>query len=157
MSQYPPPGQYPPPPGNYPPPGQGQYWQESPKGKGMAITALVLGILALLTFWSVVGGLLFGLFGLIFGIIAFVKTRRGTGGGTGMAVTGLVLSVLAIIGSILIGIVGWSFFVESGGRDLIDCLNKAGNDQAAIDECEREWEQNVEDRFSITLTPQPTP
>lgn len=123
----------------------------------MAITALVLGILALLTFWSVVGGLLFGLFGLIFGIIAFVKTRRGTGGGTGMAVTGLVLSVLAIIGSILIGIVGWSFFVESGGRDLIDCLNKAGNDQAAIDECERKWEQNIEDRFSITLTPQPTP
>ncbi|WP_067834807.1 DUF4190 domain-containing protein [Nocardia lijiangensis] len=164
MSQYPPPGQYPPPPGQYPPPpggypppGQGGYWQESPKGKGLAITALVLGILALLSFWTILGGVLFGLFGLIFGIIAFVKARKGTAGGTGMAVTGLILSVLALIGSILIAIVGWSFFVDSGGKDLIDCLDKAGNDQSKIDECERKWNQNIEDRFSVTLTPRPTP
>ncbi|WP_258562104.1 DUF4870 domain-containing protein [Nocardia africana] len=75
------PGGYPPPPaGGYPgPPGQGTW--EQPKGKGLAITALVLGIIALLTCWTVLGGILFGLVALIFGIIATVKARRGTAAG----------------------------------------------------------------------------
>ncbi|MEV0294246.1 DUF4190 domain-containing protein [Nocardia sp. NPDC050710] len=159
MSQYPPPGQYPPPPpGQYPPPPSGgQYWQESPKGKGMAVTALVLGILAVLGLLVVVGGFLFGIFAVIFGIIALVKVRRGTGGGTGMAVTGLILGVLALIAATVISIVGWSIFVDSGGKDFFDCINKAGNDQAKLDECERQWNQKLEDKFSITLTPRPTP
>ncbi|MET7770437.1 DUF4190 domain-containing protein [Nocardia sp. NPDC005366] len=162
MSQYPPPGQYPPgqypppPSGQYPPPG-GQYWQESPKGKGIAVTALVLGILAIFGLLVVVGGFLFGVFAVIFGIIALVKVRRGTGGGTGFAATGIVLGVIALIAATVISIVGWSLFVNSGGKDFLDCVNKAGNDQSKIDDCEREWNQNIEDKFSITLTPRPTP
>ncbi|MFI6212305.1 DUF4190 domain-containing protein [Nocardia brasiliensis] len=158
MSQYPPPGQYPPPPG-YPPPGQqpGQYWQESPKGKGLAITALVLGILALLTCWTVIGGFLFGVFALIFGVIAAVKARSGRAGGTGMAISGLVLGIFGMIIAGVLAVVGYSFFVDSGGKDFIDCVSKAGNDQAKLDQCERDWNQNLEDRFSITLTPPPAP
>ncbi|MBF6356743.1 DUF4190 domain-containing protein [Nocardia higoensis] len=160
--RYPPPGQYPPPPGQYPPPGQepgasGGYWQESPKRTGLALTTLVLGILALVSFWTVVGGYLLGVLGIVFGIVAAVKARNGSAGGMGMTITGLVLSVLALIGATLFVIVGWSLFVDVGGKDLVDCLNKAGNDQAAIDECERRWTENIEDRFSITLTPAPVP
>src|SRR5690606_25114817 len=143
-------------PGQYPDAGGG-YWQESPKRTGLAIATLVLGILALISFWTVVGGYLFGVLGVIFGIVAAVKVRNGSGGGLGMTITGIVLSVLALIGATLFVIVGWSFFVDVGGKDLVDCLNKAGNDQAAIDECERQWTENVEDRFSITLTPGPVP
>ncbi|MFG1790727.1 DUF4190 domain-containing protein [Nocardia sp. NPDC049149] len=154
MSQYPPP-----PPGQYPPPGyppQGGYpggqpaWQESPKGKGLAITALVLGILALLSCWTLVGGYLFGVLAIIFGLIAAVRS-----GGKGMAITGLVLGALGLIAAIVFTIVGYSFFVKTGGKDLVDCLNKAGNDQSKIEQCERDWNQNIEDRFSITLTPAP--
>jgi len=46
---------------SYPPPGLQpgqQYWQESPKGRGMAITALVLGIIALPAALTAVGGVL---------------------------------------------------------------------------------------------------
>ncbi|WP_054815227.1 DUF4190 domain-containing protein [Nocardia arizonensis] len=158
MSQYPPPGQYPPPPsGQYPPPSSGQYWQESPKGKGLAVTALVLGILAILGLLVVFGGFLFGVFAVIFGIIALVKARRGTGAGGGMAVTGLVLGIIAIVAATVISIIGWSFFVDSGGKDFLDCISKAGNDQAKIDQCERDWNQNIEDKYSITLTPRPSP
>src|SRR5690606_32356942 len=141
-------------------PGQyqgGGYWQESPKRTGLAVAALVLGIVALLSFWTVVGGYLFGALGVIFGLIAAIKARKGTAGGFGMSITGIVLSVLALIGATLFVIVGWSFFVDMGGKDFVDCLNKAGNDQAAIDECERQWTENVENRFSITLTPAPVP
>ncbi|WP_327111155.1 DUF4190 domain-containing protein [Nocardia sp. NBC_01730] len=157
MSQYPPPGQYPPPPGQYPPPSQPAYWQESPKGRGLAITALVLGILGLLSCWTVVGGYLFGIFALIFGVVALIKARSGTAGGTGMAIAGLVLGVLSLIAAIVITVVGYSFFVDSGGKDFIDCISKAGNDQSKIDQCEREWNQKLQDKYSVTLTPPPAP
>jgi hypothetical protein len=75
----------------------------------------------------------------------------------GMAITGVVLGVLGIVGAILLTIVGYSFFVDSGGKDFVDCVNKAGNDQAEIERCEREWNQKLEDKFSITLTPPPAP
>ncbi|MBH0781227.1 DUF4190 domain-containing protein [Nocardia bovistercoris] len=163
MSQYPPPGQYPPgqypppPPGQYPPPGGGQYWQESPKGKGMAITALVLGILAILGLLVVFGGFVFGLFAVIFGIIALVKSRRGTGAGAGMAVAGLILGIIGIVAASVIAVLGFRFFEEIGGTDYVDCLSNAGGDQAKIEQCERDFQQNIEDKYSITLTPRPTP
>ncbi|MGY5310612.1 DUF4190 domain-containing protein [Nocardia gipuzkoensis] len=166
MSQYPPPppGQYPPsgqypPAGQYPPPpgGQPAYWQESPKGRGLAITALVLGILALLFFWTIIGGYACGVFAVILGVIAVVKARAGTAGGTGMAITGVVLGVLGIVGAVLLTIVGYSFFIDSGGKDFVDCVNKAGNDQSKIEQCEREWNQKLQDKYSITLTPPPAP
>ena len=80
---------YPPPPGGYPPPdpypgapgGPPQYWQESPKRKGMAIDALVLGVLAVFTFWTIVGGILWtgatkagALAGLTGGFLAWIYT-----------------------------------------------------------------------------------
>jgi uncharacterized protein DUF4190 len=157
MSQYPPPGQYPvSPPGNHPPPPGQPYWQESPKGKGMAVTALVLGILALLTCWSVVGGVLFGIFAIIFGLVALAKTRAGRAGGTGMAIGGLITGALGVIAGVLFGIVYWRVFEESGGHDFIDCVNRANGDQAKIEQCRREWNRTLENKYSITVTPVPT-
>ncbi|QLY31037.1 DUF4190 domain-containing protein [Nocardia huaxiensis] len=172
MSQYPPPGQYgeqypSPPPGGYPqqpggysppPPGGGQqYWQESPKGKGMAITAMVLGIIALPAILTVVGGILLGLVAAILGLIAIVKIRGGRAGGMGMAITGVVLGIIGIIGSVIWGLIIWTAAEETGFTDYIDCAQKAGSDQAKLDQCEREFNRRVEDKFSVTLTPQPTP
>src|SRR5690606_39836044 len=115
-------------------PGQyqgGGYWQESPKRTGLAVAALVLGIVALLSFWTVVGGYLFGALGVIFGLIAAIKARKGTAGGFGMSITGIVHSVLALIGATLFVIVGWSFFVELCGKGLVDFPHKAAIDQTA--------------------------
>ncbi|TLF78610.1 DUF4190 domain-containing protein [Nocardia cyriacigeorgica] len=156
MSQYPPPppGNYPaPPPGQYP--GQPEYWQESPQRKGLAITTLVLGILAALSFWTVVGGVLFGLFAVIFGVIAVIKAMRGRAGGAVMAWIGLILGALAIVGAVIAGIVYWGFAEETGFTDFYDCVSQAGNDQAKIDQCEREWNQRIEDKIGITPTPAP--
>ncbi|GAB0107367.1 DUF4190 domain-containing protein [Nocardia sp. JMUB6875] len=172
MNQYPPPGQYgqpgpygqqPPPgaypPGNYPPPGGPQYWQESPQRKGMAITALVFGILGLLTFWTIlltVIGVLCGLIAIVLGVIALVKARRGTAGGFGMALAGAIMGGIALIGGIVIGLFVWIVFKDTGGTDLIDCLQKAGNDQSKVQQCQDEFNRRVEDKFSVTLTPAPT-
>ncbi|UGT40517.1 DUF4190 domain-containing protein [Nocardia yamanashiensis] len=163
MAQYPPPGQYgqnpPPPPGGYPPPGGGGYWQGEPKSKGLAIAALVLGILGILTFWTVIFtilGIIFGLLAMIFGLIALSKVRAGTGDGKGMALSGLILGAISLIGGIIAGILVWFVFSETGTTDYISCINDAKGDQAKIDQCERDFQQRVEDRFSITFTPEPT-
>ncbi|GAA5046352.1 DUF4190 domain-containing protein [Nocardia callitridis] len=160
---YPPPdpypaagGQYPPPPqGQYPPPPQGgqAYWQESPKGKGLAITALVLGIIALLFCWTLIGGYLFGVFAIILGVIAVIRARSGRSGGAGMAITGLILGVLGLVGAVLITIVFWSFFEDSGGKDYLDCVRQAGSDQSKLDQCEHDWTDQIDNKINVTPAP----
>jgi len=163
MSQYPPPGSggyppygsggYPPPPGGYGQPA----WQESPKGRGLAVTALVLGILGLVTAVTVAGGILFGLIAFIVGLVALVKARRGSAGGPVMAGIGTVLGLLAVVAAIVLGIVYWNLFIESGGREFFDCVNDAEGDQAAITRCEEQFNQRFEENFGVTVTPRPTP
>ena len=153
-------------PGGYPPPGypQGGYAQggyspqpsSSPRN-GAGIAALILGILALLTVWTIIGGVVFGILAIILGIVgrSHFKKQRATNGG--MSVAGIVLGVLALIGAIGLAVLGVGLFTMIGGRDFVDCVRDAGNDSAAVQRCEDEFRQNVEDQLSITLTPVPVP
>ena len=78
-------------------------------GKGLAITAMALGLLAL--FSSIVAGLYFSVFvvlaafvalvAVIMGIVALVKRSNPKGA----AITGLISGALAIVVSLVIGIV----------------------------------------------------
>lgn len=150
---YQPPGQYPPPPGQYPPQG-GQYGQyQQPPGKGLAITALVLGIIALLLSWTVFGGIGFGVLAVLFGIIALVKVRSGSAGGGVMAGFGLALGLLAFVIAVLVGAFVWNVVEDTGGVDYIDCVQKAGNDQDAIQKCAEDFSSTMESKFPTTPTP----
>ena len=75
---------------------------------GLAVTALVLGILGVLGSWvpllGILGGVL-ALIGLIVGIVALIKVKRGTAGGKGIAIAGVMLNVLAIIVATIVTIV----------------------------------------------------
>ncbi|CAM5460803.1 hypothetical protein SCYAM73S_07216 [Streptomyces cyaneofuscatus] len=61
------------------------------ESNGFAVTALVLGLLACLFFWTVVGGLL-GLLALVFGILGALRARQGRAPRKGMAIAGAVLA-----------------------------------------------------------------
>ncbi|AWB89506.1 DUF4190 domain-containing protein [Homoserinimonas hongtaonis] len=63
---------------------------------GIAVAALVMGILAFLAGWIPIVGALFGITGLILGIIALVRRK-----GRGMGITAVILSTLAIIASVI--------------------------------------------------------
>jgi uncharacterized membrane protein len=133
MSQYPPEQPYGEPPRSRP--------------KGMAITALVLGILALVLSWTIIGGILLGLTAIVLGIIAAGRAKRGTAGGRGMAITG---AVLGLIGAVLAGVlvaIGVSFLNSDSAQDLQDCLQQAGDDQAAAEQCRVDFEDSVQDEF----------
>ncbi|GAA0981193.1 hypothetical protein ENKNEFLB_00676 [Nocardioides aquaticus] len=123
--------------GNQPPQYGNQQYGGQPQSqkKGLAITALVLGILGLLGSIFVVGGLL-SIFAIILGVVALIQSRKPTHGGKGLAISGIVLGVIGLViaGAILA-------FVGSIFGDIAQCVDDAGGDQAAIDQCEREFNE----------------
>jgi hypothetical protein len=71
------------------------------KGSGLAVTSLILGIIALLlAFIPIVNNFAFplALIGLTLGVIGWVGARRGKRTGKGMAIVGVALAVLALAG-----------------------------------------------------------
>ena len=116
--------------------------------KGLAITALVLGALALLLCWTVVGGIVLGLAAIVVGIVAASRAGQGRAAGRGMAITGVVLGV---IGAVLAGLLVWagaSLLNSESGQNLQECLEEAGSDQAAAQDCRTEFEADLEERLN---------
>jgi membrane-bound ClpP family serine protease len=90
---------YPGPPFSAYPQAPGGYgYQPQATRNGMAIAALVLGIIGLVTSIVFIGGAL-GIVGLILGIVS-LRTSKRTGAGKGMAIGGIVTSILAIVATI---------------------------------------------------------
>lgn len=105
MSQLPPPPSQQP---GYAPPGAPAYAVQP--STGMAIAALVLGILAVINgiipfmFWLAIP---LGILALIFGIVGISKANQQGGAGRGMAIAGLVTGIIGAVLGIL-WIVAWS-------------------------------------------------
>jgi hypothetical protein len=99
---------------------------------GLAVAALVLGILACLLFWIPFGGIILGLVGLVLGIVAWRRASTGRAGGKAMAVVGTVLGGLAVAGGILatvviilvFGRVSHCIDVNLTDQQLEDCINQ---------------------------------
>ncbi|MEJ7725759.1 MAG: DUF4190 domain-containing protein [Actinomycetes bacterium] len=112
--------------------GYAQMYGEKPR-TGMAITSLVLGIIAFLLAWFPIGSylaVLLALLSVIFGIIAIRRPA-----GKGMAVAGLILGGLALVISIIASVVYTKI-----GADLIEitqqCIDETGTDQGpALEQC----------------------
>jgi uncharacterized protein DUF4190 len=155
----PPPGAYPGPPGGYPPPLYGGYPAFPPAGprNGLGTAALVVAIVGLLTCWTVLGGVVLGITAIVLGGLGRGRAKRGEATNGGVATAGIALGALSIIAGLafvaIYATLGWSMFKEVGGGDYIDCVNRAGSDQAAIEQCANEFTERVEQEFSVTVTP----
>lgn len=109
---------------------------------GTGTAALVLGILGLLTSWLVIGGLL-GLVAIVLGVIAMGKVRRNEASNRGSAIAGIVLGALSILIAGALIALGAAFFNSDEGQQFADCVEEAAGDQAAVAECQREFEDSV--------------
>ena len=162
--QYPQYPQYPPPyqqpqggayPGGYPPPPPAPYsgsgFTPPPVGpkNGLGIAALVVAIIAL---FSVVGGIVLGVVAIILGVLGLQRARRGEATNGGIAIAGIVLGILSIIEAIVVIVLSVWVFNEVGGTDYVDCLSKAGSDEDAVQQCVDQFQDRVENQFSVTLT-----
>jgi hypothetical protein len=117
---------------------------------GLGIASLVTAIVALL---SIFGGVVLGVVAVILGFLGWGRAKRGEATNGGVAVAGIVLGFLSIIEAIaVIGLFIWGFG-EVGGTDYVDCLARAGSDQEAAQHCADQFTQELEDQFSLTVTP----
>lgn len=119
------------------------YDRPQPKN-GLAIPALVLGILAVVFFWTVVGGILLGVLALVFGILGMRRARRNGAPHRGFSVAGAVLGALALVGSLLLVVVGASLLGSDEFKNLQECVQQADT-QAEMDKCERDYGDQVND------------
>ena len=122
---YPPPGApygqpYPQYPAQYPQgspgaPGYGPYGgypgyqQQQPASRGLAIGALVCGLIALVSFCIPLLPVVLGFAALTLGAMAIGRIRQGRASGRGMAVAGLVTGTLGLIAGILMSMMWISF------------------------------------------------
>lgn len=100
-------------------PGPGDYgsYQVNQPGQGLAITALVLGILALLTTWVPLLGLvllLVSVAAIVVGAIALARVSKGVARGRGMALAGLILGVVSLIVGVGLHILYYQGLVRVG-------------------------------------------
>lgn len=122
---------------------QGQPGRPVVGGSGMATAALALGILALISSWTVFGGILLGLLAVILGFVALRKARRGLGAGRGRAIAGIILGLLSMAIAIALVAFAVSIFNSEEAQNLKDCLRDAGASQSEIQQCENEFRDQV--------------
>ncbi len=67
-----------------------------------AIVTLVFGILSLLTFWTVIFGIIFGLIAIIFGGVSIGTLKKNGKSGKSIATVGLVLGIVGFLLSIFL-------------------------------------------------------
>jgi hypothetical protein len=115
----------------------------------LGIAALVVAIVALI---SVVGGVVLGVVAVILGFLGWQRARRGEATNGGIAIAGIVLGILSIIEALVVIALSVWVFNSVGGSNYMDCLSKAGSDQQAVQRCVDQFQNRVQDQFSVTLT-----
>ncbi|MBW0103136.1 DUF4190 domain-containing protein [Pseudonocardia sp. KRD291] len=137
---------YPQNPGGYPGPAGYGAGPRSPKN-GLAIAALVLGILALVVTITVIGvvlGIPLGLLAVILGIVGVRRVGKGIATNKGVAIAGIVTGALGLIASVAVVVLGATLFASTGGGDLVDCISQAGGDRAQVLQCQQQYEQQLQ-------------
>jgi hypothetical protein len=108
-------------------------------GGGMATAALVLGIIAILTSFTVIGGVVLGLLAIVLGIVAARRAKRGLAPGRGRAVAGIITGAIGLLLSVALIAFGVSLLNSSSVKNLQTCVKNANGDQAAIQKCDQEF------------------
>jgi len=92
------------PPG-YVPAGYGYGYPAAPKTDGMAIAAMVLGIVSFVLCWA---GILTGVLAIVFGLVSLSRIKKAGGSltGRGMAIAGFVCGILAMAMWVLFIVIG---------------------------------------------------
>jgi hypothetical protein len=128
--------------------GGGQGWQQgggSPGTDGVAVAAMIVGILAILVSWIPVLGAIGGIAALVLGLVGRSRIKKRGASGNGMAVTGIATGAVAIAINIAI----LAFFVIAGGdffdevSTYVECVEETGDEA----ECQRRMNEGLLERF----------
>lgn len=110
---------------------------------GFGIAALVLGLLAVVLSWTIIGGGVFGILALIFGLLGRARAKRGEATNGGLSVAGVILGLIGLL--IAIGLIafGVSVINSPAGRSYQQCVQQSDGDPAKIQQCASEFGRQV--------------
>ena len=137
-------------PGGYPPAPYGDYYPPGPPKNGMGVAALVVAIIALISSVSVVGGIVLGIVAVILGFIGRGRVKSGEANNGGVATAGIILGVISIIAGLAFIAIWVGLFKDVGAGGYFDCLQRAGQDRAAVQQCSDEFRQSMTNRLGPT-------
>jgi len=106
---------------------------------GPGTAALVLGIIAVVLSWTVVGGIVLGILAVVFGFVGRGRVKRGEADNRRGANAGIITGIVAIVlagGLIALGV---SVLNSPAGKNLQQCLKNAHGDKAAVSQCESQY------------------
>lgn len=115
----------PPPGGQMAPPFPGPPPQPQ---NGLGVTALVLGIIGAVTFFTVWMGIVLGVLALIFGLVGLSKARKGMATNKGVALAGTILGGIAVVVSVV-----WLVVVVMAVKSVSDEIQKEVDKVATAD------------------------
>jgi hypothetical protein len=110
---------------------------------GFGTAALILGILAVFTSITVIGGVLLGVLAVILGAIGRGRAKRGEANNGGSALAGLICGVVGMLLAAGLLAVGVSVLNSDSGQEFKDCVERAGNDSAAQERCAEEFSDSI--------------
>ncbi len=110
---------------------------------GFGIAALVLGLLALVLCWTVVGGIVFGILAVIFGLLGRARAKRGEANNGGMSVAGAVLGIIGLLLAIGLVVVFASLLNSPAGQNYQQCTQQAAGDPVKLQQCFSEFGHQV--------------
>ena len=142
-------GGYPPPPMPY-----GDYHQAAPAApkNGLGIAALVVAVIALLGSFTIVGGILGGVIALILGVIGRSRAKSGEATNGGVALAGTILGAIAIIVGLGFIPIYVGLFNDIGGGNYLECLQRSGQNNTAVEQCSNELRQTMSNRLTDVPT-----
>lgn len=112
---------------------------------GLAITALVLGIVAFCLGWTGIFGLILAILALVFGILALVKKQN-----KAMGIVGVVLASVALITAFFVTVLGVALI---GGAAQV--ANDVHKEQQAVDNAKKDFakgETATFDKLTVKVT-----
>jgi amino acid transporter len=127
------------------------YTESAPAGypqtgarNGMGTAALVVGIVALVTSWTVVGGVVLGVLAIIFGAVGRSRAKRGEATNGGSAIAGLVLGVVSLIVAVVMVAAGATWFSHHKTQiQKLQACDKSATTQAQRESCSRQFQNSV--------------
>jgi hypothetical protein len=111
---------------------------------GLGTAGLVVGILAVITCWTVVGGVVLGVLAIIFGAVGRSRANRGEASNGGVAVAGIVLGLVGLELAIALIALGATFvFHHKKAINNLESCDKNATTQAQKNRCSQQFSNSV--------------
>ena len=105
----------------------------------MGTAGLVLGIVAIVLSWTVVGGIVLGILAIIFGGIGRSRVRRDEADNRRSANAGIITGIVGVLLAGALIAFGFTILNSPAGKNLQQCLKNANGNKAAVSQCDTQY------------------